>query len=389
MKILLISIVVLGMFFGCSSSKEPGGEVETPVDKDFELASHLINSMMAPRVASLLGGMSELQKSVRQVCGGEIAPQPVEHFQSLWTQVMLDYHYTEVFLYGPLLVEEKDKFGDFNPIKDVIYSLQDPEKQAQIIDLEVNKANTLGDKYRLRSRSNIIGLDSIEYLLFKRMSEGFIMAQGNETCVYFQAVNDNLMEWIGKVSESFFKMVYDPFQTAAGQTQARAYADACTKGLVSFADKVLKDRKLAAPLGIQSSSGHSCNQGVDCHTLYIEHQYANISRLSTLTSLQAIEDSFMGTVSGQLSGLGFASYIENDSAQLKSLANNELVKTWEAMPAGVDYFESFAQYQGDESLENKAYAAYSRVKKLTDWLKTDFIADMNAELPENVQGDTD
>ena len=42
-----------------------------------------------------------------------------------------------------------------------------------------------------------------------------------------------------------------------------------------------------------------------------------------------------------------------------------------------------------QAVNNQAYRAFKEIKTLTDWLKADFVAAMNTELPDGVQGDND
>ncbi len=387
MKLAIASLILLGLFFGCSSSTNPA-ESEPAVDKDLELVNHLTETLVAPRLSTMAVGAQGLNESVVQACSGEVVE--VSNLQATWDNIMQNFHYTEVFIYGPLLIEEEDKMGDTNPIKNVIYSLQDPEKQAAVIDREMQKAHLQQDKYNLRTRPNIIGLDAIEYVLFEKLKDQESLAETDESCTYLQAITAELVVWVDKIHGDFLSKVYQPLQTADGQTRARFFIDQYTKGLITFTDKELKDRKLGAPLGLATTENYDCELGVNCHTLYIEHQFSAKAHQALLTNFQAIHDAFEGTSDSKGTGFGYSDYIDNsNSDQLKSFAEERVVKRVKVLPEGAEFAEAFASYQGDESLDHPAYAAYKEIQKLTTWLKTDFVAEMNAELPENVQGDND
>ncbi len=387
MKLAIASLIILGLFFGCSSSTNPA-EPEAAVDKDRELVNHLTETMLAPRLSTMVVEAQGLKESVARACSGESVE--VAKLQATWKKAMQNFHYTEVFIYGPLLIEEEDKLGDTNPIKNVIYSLQDPDKQAAVIDREMQKAHLQQDKYKLRTRPNIIGLDAIEYVLFAALKDQDELSETSESCIYLRAITEELVIWVDKVHSNFLSKVYNPLQTPDGQTRSRFFINQYTKGLITFTDKELKDRKLGAPLGIATSENYDCELGVNCHTLYIEHQFSQTAHQSALANLQAIHDAFEGTSEGTADGFGYSDYIDNSSSdQLKSFAEERVVKRVKVLPQGADYAGAFASYQGDENPDHPAYAAYKEIQKLTTWLKTDFVAEMNAELPENVQGDND
>ncbi len=388
MKAFLVVFTVLGLFFGCSDATNQSVPTSA-VDKDFELVSHLTNNMMAPHVNSMARETETLRSMINSSC--TVQPLPVEDLRTAWKKIISQFHYTEVFLYGPLLIEEEDKKSETNPIKVVLYSLQDPSNQAAVIDREIDKAKLQGaDKYKIRKRPNIMGLDAIEYVLFGRLSEQAELVAGEGDCVYLNAVTSELSVWMQKVRNDFFKKVYQPLQTSEGQANAKAFLNLYTQSLILFADQDLKDRKLAAPLGLEADDGLPCELGVDCHTLYLGHSFSSLAQESTFTNLLAIQDAFQGTSTFGTPGFGYLTYIEDtDSPVAKSFIQGDFKKRWQEMPVGEDYIQTFASYKGDQSLDNLAYAAYVEVKKLSDWLKSSFLAEMNAELPDNVQGDND
>lgn len=391
MKYFLAVFVITAMFFGCSSSSDQPETVNNVVDKDLELAQFLTEDVVAPRFASLTMGAQEFAGRVQSVCFDKEVEQ-VSELQNLWTQMMLDFHYTEVFLYGPLLVDDEAKVGDTNEIKKLFYSLQDYQNQATLINKEIEKAAKRKEKYKARSKTNITGLDSLEYVLYRgNFTEGELTSE-TPSCFYINFVAQDLTKRLDAFYGKFNDQVVAPLATTAGQTEVRVLWDRYSKGMIAFADKELKDRRMAVPLGIKVSSTETfpCDLGVDCHSLYLEHPWSLMARESIETSMTAMSDAFSGGANG---GFGFQKFLVTGKDTLPKTSMpgmaTELSQSLKKFPAGQSYVLEFKNYLGDEDPSNLAYQYFMRIRTFTTWLKTSFVVQMDAELPGNVQGDND
>lgn len=394
MKLLLASFFILVTFFGCSDSAQDNGDNQAKIaDPDLEMVSFLTGTVIQPRLTRFVDTTTSMYQSLSNTCGTD-AEVSVSELKDLWTLMMMDFHYTEVFLYGPLLIADETKIGDTNPIKKVIYSLQNSSTQMGLIDKEIVNAGKKGEKYKARKKQNIIGLDALEYVLFSSLSERESLSGRSGECFYLRFVAQSLFERVTSLEQQYQDKVMVPLTQPEGLTRVRIYLDHLLKGMVAFADKELKDRKIAIPLGIEVNSNEKfpCVLGEDCQN-YLEHPFALMADSAVNESLQAISDAFSGKNKQKKIGFGFSDYLTllkgaDKTGALPGLAS-DLKAFWTIMPQGQDYVDAFASYLGDDDLQNPAFEAYSRLRELTSWLKTGFIVDMNTELPGNVQGDND
>ena len=139
----------------------------------------------------------------------------------------------------------------------------------------------------------------------------------------------------------------------------------------------------------------------NCAGLYLEHPFSAMAREAVIENLRAISDVLSGKVldDGE-SGFGYKSYFEQ-SGNLEEnrsliIGAKDLISQWESLPEGDAYFQLFSETnevvsKSSNPLEESGeiLALYGNLKEITDWMKGDFVVDLNTNLPGSVQGDND
>ncbi len=399
MKFFIAFTILFALFMGCSESSNQGDKGLEQGDPELELLTHLTTNLIKPSLTEMVTEAKSLQSQVNQACESDQGVA-TEQLQATWEKMMGAFHYSEVFLYGPLLIDEVDQVDDENRIKEGIYSLQKPEDQAGLIEFAIEDASLDPENYVLEANPTYLGMDAIEYILFEILSGRPELKKTDLECGYLKLVNQDLLDKLSIVESQYSEKVDQPLQTAEGRTQVRKYLDGINKGVISFSDKVLKDRKMAVPLGktIKDANGQDkvfdCEQGVDCHKKFMEHQYSGFTVGSLQSSLQALSDAFLGVENGVTKSYSYDQFIRRRMGKTqKATAISTVPKGVKSVlgqfKTGHDYVESVGAYDGSDNTQNTAFLAYSVLRTFTTWLKKDFIVEMNAELPGSVQGDTD
>ena len=132
----------------------------------------------------------------------------------------------------------------------------------------------------------------------------------------------------------------------------------------------------------------------------MEHPYALIGKEALAQNVKALKEAFFGKRNDDgTAGFGFVSYLvasqaSTDISQL-SANFNQVELNLNDVPGGQDFYDLFEDFYVTDDSEvaqdqnNYAYLLYQSTKKVTDWLKTEFVVDLNTGLPGSVQGDND
>ena len=379
--------LTLVLFMGCSSSRENlSSHSNQAIDKDKKLAEHIIFDIVDPKMKSFASHVKHLSSQVKKACDG-IAVSFTE-LRSLWLGAMMDFHYLEVLAFGPLSAGE-------GVVKRGIYSL--PVKgQNNLIDREIQKAFRRGSNYRQnRVRNYLVGLDAIEYVLFEYLKEIDIeidvIKNNDPVCNYLVFITEKLHYQVKNLTENWQLEEVDFIQSPEGQTRMGEFVKRITDSLIVFADKGIKDQKVRDPMG----KGKSCPEK-NCAELYLEHPFSEMAKEALIENLKALSDALSGKIlSDGKRGFGYDSYLSHlgvsEKNRLMIVQTRFLLSEWKKLPDGEDYFNLFSEInKSSQPLpENNIVRLYDELKKITDWLKKDFVADLNTELPGSVQGDND
>lgn len=389
----LLSLVLIFAFVACNSSSDSsnngdngnGGGPNGPsavVDKDLELVTNITQNVVSPKVESFVNYASILAGSVQAGCGGEA--QKVSNLRVIWKSAMMDFHYLEAIPFGPL--------SDNNAsLKRNLYSWPD-QAAGTVVEVQIEKLNKNPEKYKFKeSRMAGKGLDAFEYILFAKLNNNDVLDGASEVCPYMGLIADDLY----KTSQDFKKLWQDELDYVAspdGQTSLKKYMSEITTSLY-FADKNLKDRKIAAPLNIPTSLGLSCDSGVNCHE-YLEHSYSLLAKEAIVQNMQALTDVITGfSQKSKTVGFGYKDYLKelgaDDSVVSFSSKVGSSINSWEKLPSGEEFYESVKNYSTTDCSDGTLCSSYKALQQVTTWMKKDFISTLNTGLPGSVQGDND
>ena len=377
---------MLVLFIGCSSSRNDSSLLSTPIiDKDKKLVEHIVFDIADPRMKSFGSHVKHLNSQVSVACEtGEVS---VMELRKLWLSAMMDFHYLESLAFGPLGAKE-------GTVKKQIYSLPFMGQNI-LIEREIEMAFRRGSNYRQnRTRNYLIGLDAIEYVLFEYFKDVDVIKSENSACNYLSFITEKLFSQVKKLTEKWQIEEVNFIQSPEGQTRMRESIKRITDSLIVFADKGIKDQKMRDPMG----KGKPCPEN-NCAELYLEHPFSGTAREALIENLKALSDALSGKIPPDgKQGFGYDSYLSHlgisEENRSMIIQTQFLLNEWERLPSGKDYFNLFSEI--NESLgasqplpDNDIIRLYDELKKLTDWLKKDFVADLNTELPGSVQGDND
>lgn len=382
MKVCLFSAIFLVVvFMGCSQSSTPYSSSYVSgihyLDKEGDVTSYLTENILDQRVHSFNQNFELLNTELKVYCQTEGSELTLASFQELWWNAMADFHYLEVLPVGPLSENKKR-------LSQSIYSLP-LNKQDKLIDKEIKKAAKRKEKYRLnKNKNHINGLDSLEYVLFVQMDQS---TEPADSCYYISALMSHLNEKVEVFNEKWSEYLV-ALKAPEVQTDLKdTFINMAANEVVQFVDKDLKDRKLAAPMGLKYDTVYKCRPGENCADVWLEHPFSNMAKESLLVHLQALRDIFEGPRGkGMSSGMGLSDYLVYSGAEPKSLGLSKMMRDFEALPEGENYK---AMFDVEMNEENEIFLAYQSLQKFGSWLKVDFVADLNTELPGSVQGDND
>ncbi len=170
--------------------------------------------------------------------------------------------------------------------------------------------------------------------------------------------------------------------SAAGQGGALFATDQLALNAISDAmfhvDQRVKDRKLGQPLGLIDCAKATCPEAV-------ESQWAGHSRESLRRNLLGFRRLATGCAEGG-AGVGFDDLLfglgQQAAAEQLRLLVDQAIRAVDAVP-----YESLSAALAGSPLS--VTAARDAVKRLTDFLKSDFLTLLDLEPPKSLEGDND
>ncbi|MEM7679115.1 MAG: imelysin family protein, partial [Myxococcota bacterium] len=187
-----------------------------------------------------------------------------------------------------------------------------------------------------------------------------------------QASNTLLQQW----NDGFADEVRSAGSGSSVYGSTQAGLDALFASIF-YVEKTVKDRKLAAPLGISPDCASAT-----CPNL-LESQYANVSLLAVRSNLQAFVDIYDGGPDTATDRFGFgdllrasnASQLADDMQQALTLASSRAPLVAEPMSGSLN-----TQTTRD---------LYDAVQGMTTLLKTQFVSVLNLRVPNEGAADND
>ena len=318
--------------------------------------------------------------------------------QAAWRRAMEVWQQAELTQYGPLGVSPTP---GAQAMREGIYSW--PNVNRCVIDEQIVSKDYEGGLL-VTLPSSTRGLGAMEYLLFHDGADN--------GCGAMASINtQGTWAALGAVELAARKAAYAAAAAADVEKRARALRDAwqppaggdggflqqlatagsgstiySTQGVafdavaggLFYLDTVLKDKKLARPLGKLECASARCPETV-------ESTWAGAGRSHLAANLVGFRHLFAGCGAGG-SGLGFDDLLEAAGA---GRVASTLATDLDAADAAVAAIPDPSLAQAIGSAPDKVEAAHVAVKRLTDALKGEFILVLEITPPGQVAGDTD
>ena len=362
--------------------------------REVALLNHLVNNNINTYMKIMDENITVMSSKVEQACMGD-AEVLVEDLRSYLKLTVGAFHRVEPFIFGPLFTDDPTKYGANNPYRKFLFSHEIPTKQAGFLESEIQFATFDKEDYDPNVSTANLGFDALAFHFFVVLKDKEKLTSAEDSCWHLKFIQKDLKTRWTTLNTLWNKEVIEPLKSPDGLTKAKVYLTQINQGLIDFVDKILKDARLKAPLGLSSgaSDAFPCTVNVDCHERYLIHQFmGNTAQVSFINSIQAIERAF-GKEEAALNGdFGINAFIKagkNDlSKSSQSLASRELSAKWQGLPSGDKFVEMVKNFNKDETDTDLAQA-YDLVLQLSDYMKGEFLVDMSVKIPDSVGGDND
>ena len=311
-----------------------------------------------------------------------------------WRRTIDAWQQIEVMQFGPA---GRGTIPGGQDLRNKIYAW--PLLNPCAIDEHLVSESYLGDDSSILDTAN--GLGAAEYLLFQQDSESqcavdneiitsgswngldasMLSARRLAYAVYAantvkSGASELLNAWDPEEG-NFFKEVVDAGADSRIYGKKRVAINAISDALF-YVEWATKDNKLARPLGLRGCSETYC---VDL----VESYYARHSKSHLRNNISGFRKIFTGCGDSN-AGLGFDDYLyavgQEDLANAIDSAALEVINT-------IDALEQPDLVQALENDLEGVSAIHDAMSELTDLLRYEFLAVLNLELPQLVQGDND
>ncbi len=409
-KIGLILLAGLGLLAGCAGGSSDSEPDRADIATEFDFVALLANyadNIIIPRYREFEQASAQLSAEdgpLADYCnaiGTQGEAQARAAAQASWRGSMDVWQEAELFQVGPAA-------ANGGALRNRIYSYNSSSPLSSCaVDQAVVLASQTG--FDIQSRSfNSRGLDTIEYLLFKKSLAHTCPARIVETenwdqrpeqerrqlrCDYALKVAQDVsaaaqtlvQAWVPEGDNFRFRFV-DPAQREAN---LEVLSDA-----LFYIEKEVKDAKLGVPTGLQADCSQlACPEAVEAK--YSETSFANIA-----SNLRAFRTGLMGAEGPGFDDIivsqGFPEVVErfndqiDDALALIDQIDTSLYQQTQALAEGEN--QSACANSAANPLTHQEVSACSLhglLKRITDAMRTDFVTIVDIDLPERAQSDND
>jgi uncharacterized protein len=411
----LAVIILTSLFVGaCSDSVDSNAgtgfsnnngknQTNSTFDKQ-ALLIDLTDKVFIPEIQNFVTDAEAQHMAITEYCAS-LAPELKSQVQQAWRDAMQQMQILEVMQFGPLADNK-------SALRNTMYSWPAPVSSCAV-DQDVvhfEKGTVAGTTYDISKRTNSRrGLDALEYLLFTDTAahscsnESFAPQGWNDRpeeerhrvrCQFAMEVARDVVEsakqleneWLGDVgsSEEANKIGYAELLKSVTNDSGNQEFDDLDQAIntitdaLFYVDKITKDAKVGAPIGlIANSCGMAeCQKDIESR---ISHNSLNNIR----ANLVAMQRVLFGTEPTQQ--VAFDDYLTAvDAESLATTMNNDINKVLTT----IDEFESNLAL----TVQNEpatVQALYVDIKAVTDNLKNTFITILSLQVPPSSGGDAD
>lgn len=395
LKFFIGFYVIVGLFFGCSGSLENStllpAENQKKQDSQGQFMNTVSEVLINPHMNSLVEQSVAIEEEISETCRGDKKEFQLKTLQDLWSQAMYDYHYLEALVYAPLTIFPKENFTTSE--LDTLYSKpkQDPTSGLR---MQIRLASVQQVNYGKGTQSVpswALGLDALEGVFFKLFVEADSLGADDGTCYFLTHVTKDMVNRVGDYQKGWLEeRAY--LQSPEGKVKLKEKINQLAQYVIKFTDQKLKAARLSAPLGLLKEQ-YKCLEKEECIEKYVEHPFYENPKIALQASAQALNDLFQAGKTKRLNKgtVGFDDYIKKinpTSVLLNPGEFNQLLSKIENLPKADDYRTAFL-VSDEKNTGTPIGNILENVNTVTQWLKTDFVSNLQAELPKAVQGDND
>jgi len=388
---------------------DPGNGGGTPTFDESKLISNLVDQVITPTFNAFseqsknqLAAISDYCTLEENFTPDQDDPAPVSAAMLLaqqnWQDTMSIWQQAEVMQMGPLIENESELRNRIYSWPAYSYCGIDQDVayfEDGVVNLDPNKP------YDIKARTSTRrGLFAVQRLLFNDdynhacttandalsdWNSRTIQERKVARCQFAQEVSKDLVDnsqellsqWLGE--SGYASELKNAGQPGNSFESTHKAVNVITDAMF-YTDSIVKDKKLAVPLG---KFANSC--GFEVCADDVESYDSGFSLDNIKANLVAFEKMFLGNLQGEAALTGFDDFLIEEGAS----------ETNDIMIQGInDAKNAAAQIETDLktaliSENEKVEHAHAKVKDITDQLKNDFINKLALELPKSSAGDND
>lgn len=395
---------------GSDFQSSDSGQTTTPAVTEFDeaqLVANLVDNVITPTFVLFNQQAQTQTQAVANYCQAEI--QSVQESseeaialraqaQQAWLDTMAGWQQAEMMQMGPLLdnagqlrnqIYSWPTFSRCGIDQDVVYN------QDGVINQDQNRPYAISERTATRR-----GLFAIGHVLFNEQlahhcsvandaladwNNRTDLARRQARCEFAVVASEDVLSssaqllqaWQG--DSGFANELKNTGQSGSRFSTTHEALNHISDALF-YIDTIVKDKKLAEPIGIFSNSCGASACPEDVESLDAKSSLDNIRN-----NLAAFEALIVGNLDAEQAGTGFDDFLDAEQAQATKTRLVEGIAALKATLNSID--SSLADLLIDN--EQQVRDVHGQVKVLTDELKNDFINELALELPTTSAGDND
>ena len=396
-----------GAGFNDSGSGEPTSPTEPTSFDEAALVASLVDNVIPPAFTlfhqqaqaqqSAIASYCELEKASVQ-SSSEQAQTAMLEAQDAWLDAMGAWQQVEMMQMGPLLTnngELRNRIYSWPAIsrcgidQDVVYH------QDGVINNDPERPYDISARTATRR-----GLFALQHVLFNEQYDHHcsvandaladwnsrtVLARKVARCEYavtaamdvHNSSTELLEKWQG--DDGFAAELKSAGQSGSQFESAHSALNHISDAMF-YLTEVVKDKKLAEPIGILPNSCGTSACPQDVESLDAKSSLANIK-----ANLLAFEALVVGQRQGEPALVGFDDYLDDEQASATKERMLQGISDTKAAIAAIESDLATALLDNEEQVRE----VHTQVKAITDELKNDFINELALELPTTSAGDND
>ena len=388
-------------------SGAPAGDVALLNEVLTDIGHHVILPTYAAFEANAAGLVTALADYAVLLEAGTATEQDLEVARAQWISTMIAWQAAEVLQLGPAA-----PVGALEPavgamgLRDEIYSW--PTVNQCRVDQELVEAKFTDLGFFDQELNNVYGLDASEYLLFASGTDNAcppqasINAEGGWAALSAAELAQSRIAYALALAENVLTRA-DELHAAWALDEGNFVSDFANAGLegsvyasaqealndlsdaLFYIERVVKDYKIARPIGVLGCSQTTCPDNV-------ESRFSKMSKEAIIANLQAAHQIFTGA-QGEVTRLGLEDYLNSIEGgetivlpMVESLG--QTVQALEGLDTSI-YDAVATEGECVEGSTESVCAIYFSLKGFTDRLKTNFLDVLKLDLPASAAGDAD